>query len=715
DLPFGRRTLKLTSGAVIDIPNVIRTVLPSRLIVQYNQYCEESSYQPLSRTTLFRILSESCVASVRKSLQGLDNYAAEGGRGFDDLISILDTLLQYGAGDAMIRHLKDQLRQLKQYIKGDYKTLVQVKSEVMSTKLPQDIQDDALFTTHTACDAILAWKSHQLRMVHQDKARTDVLETLEADTVLIIQDFAMKFLPAQYRETQAEFFGKRGISWHITVCQSRVNNVLVAETFVHIIESGIQDSKTVVTVMEHVLQTLKREHPELSNVYYRQDNAGCYHSASTILACKVLRDRTGLDLRQFDFCDPQGGKGPCDRKSAQIKTHIKAYINQGHSVTTASEMKTAIESNDGIPGVRVVRVVAPRVGKAAKETKIKWDGVSSFSNFVLTTQGIRAFKAYNIGEGHFWSWTGFDGIPKGDSFDWITDDVGEGGFIPVKHRQVKETRQPVICSNTELDDDSSDPVLTSDSHLFVCPEDGCVKSYISHGRLEQHLMFGKHEFRLERTRLMDKAKVRYAERLEAGALGCISISNISGRKQGTGTPCTLTQGWAHRETSKRHTRFSAKQKAYLENKFQVGERTGVKANPEDVAKEMRCVRDDTDQRVFRVEEFLRPAQITSYFSRMAAKRKVPVTASDDEAEEYRRHQTAARDNVIHALQEIESRHPILYSRTNLCSLEEKQIAAFKMTQLRSIVNHFGVTADGRTKIAFVEAITSFLSKCSCKY
>ncbi|KAK3743507.1 hypothetical protein QZH41_004888 [Actinostola sp. cb2023] len=84
---------------------------------------------------------------------------------------------------------------------------------------------------------------------------------------------------------------------------------------------------------------------------------------------------------------------------------------------------------------------------------------------------------------------------------------------------------------------------------------------------------------------------------------------------------------------------------------------------------------------------------------MAAKRKVPVTASDDEAEEYRRHQTAARDNVIHALQEIESRHPILYSRTNLCSLEEKQIAAFKMTQLRSIVNHFGVKADGRTKIA----------------
>ena len=32
------------------------------------------------------------------------------------------------------------------------------------------------------------------------------------------------------------------------------------QTFVHIIESGLQDSHTVVAVMEHVLETLKQEH-----------------------------------------------------------------------------------------------------------------------------------------------------------------------------------------------------------------------------------------------------------------------------------------------------------------------------------------------------------------------------------------------------------------------------------------------------------------------
>ena len=57
----------------------------------------------------------------------------------------------------------------------------------------------------------------------------------------------------------------------------------------------------------------------------------------------------------------------------------------------------------------------------------------------------------------------------------------------------------------------------SDRSLFPCPEDGCVKSYMTHGRLQQHLMYGKHEFlRAESLSLLDRAKISYAEPLEAG-------------------------------------------------------------------------------------------------------------------------------------------------------------------------------------------------------
>lgn len=120
DLPFGERTLKLSSGEIIEIPNVVRMLAPSQLVEQYLSYCREVGFTPLGKSTLFRLLSKSCVAPVRKCLQGLDNYAAEGGKGFDDLCSILDKLTP-GIEDKVVEELKHKLIEGKRYLKGDYK------------------------------------------------------------------------------------------------------------------------------------------------------------------------------------------------------------------------------------------------------------------------------------------------------------------------------------------------------------------------------------------------------------------------------------------------------------------------------------------------------------------------------------------------------------------------------------------------------------------
>ena len=83
--------------------------------------------------------------------------------------------------------------------------------------MTEDELDDLRYTYHMAEEAIRSWKAHQLRSVRQDRARTDILATLEDSSVLITQDWAMKFLPQKYRESQSDWFGKRGISWHISV------------------------------------------------------------------------------------------------------------------------------------------------------------------------------------------------------------------------------------------------------------------------------------------------------------------------------------------------------------------------------------------------------------------------------------------------------------------------------------------------------------------
>ena len=125
DLPFGRRKLQLSNGETLEVPNVIRLLIPSRLVDQYYQFSKETGFsRPLGRTTLLKILSESCGASVRRCMQGLDNYLADGAKAFDELISVVDKLSEIGLEGNIAARLKESLKDGKQYLKGDFKVLI---------------------------------------------------------------------------------------------------------------------------------------------------------------------------------------------------------------------------------------------------------------------------------------------------------------------------------------------------------------------------------------------------------------------------------------------------------------------------------------------------------------------------------------------------------------------------------------------------------------
>ena len=67
---------------------------------------------------MLRVLS-SCAATVRKSLQGLDYVAADGGKAFDQLIEMV--LKLNNVDRVWVSRLQEVLKEAKQYIKGDYK------------------------------------------------------------------------------------------------------------------------------------------------------------------------------------------------------------------------------------------------------------------------------------------------------------------------------------------------------------------------------------------------------------------------------------------------------------------------------------------------------------------------------------------------------------------------------------------------------------------
>ena len=56
----------------------------------------------------------------------------------------------------------------------------------------------------------MSTKKHIVRAVHQDRAKADLMERLSTEEVLLIFDYAMKFLPQKFREAQTDFFAKKG-------------------------------------------------------------------------------------------------------------------------------------------------------------------------------------------------------------------------------------------------------------------------------------------------------------------------------------------------------------------------------------------------------------------------------------------------------------------------------------------------------------------------
>ena len=86
-----------------------------------------------------------------------------------------------------------------------------------------------------------------------------------------------------------------------------------------------------------------------------------------------------MNLIRYDFSEPQAGKDICDRKTAPMKAHIIRFVNENNEVTTAEEMKKALESHGGLRGCRVEANKIP--------------DISLLYNFKFEDSEIRVWKA----------------------------------------------------------------------------------------------------------------------------------------------------------------------------------------------------------------------------------------------------------------------------------------------------------------------------------
>lgn len=747
------------------MPNVVRTVTRSTMISQYMQFCQEETFEPLGHSTLFKIL-EVREASQRKSLQGLDNTAADGSAGFHKIEMIVNDLEKGGMKRQWGAEVKERLKKAKRYLKTDFRVhcnpeavcpdhcrklalsdeqdldfqencshqhtencnecqnlrnvLDEVEDKIQGPSwrpYSSEQRDDLLYDFKLAKTDILQWKAHIVRSINQEAAKQDQLKMISTsqDCALVIMDWAMKFIQLRFREKQSDWFGKRGMSWHIsTVITSDPNHKgkLEVQSYAHLFDTCQQDWFAVSSIIESTLKEIKTKKPHITRVYLRSDEAGCYHNNSLIAAARGIGQRAGIEVFRYDFSEPQYGKDVCDRILCPMKTCIRRFCNEGHDILTAGDMRKALSERP----VKGTSACVCEVDESKRTLEVnKVDGFSKLHNIQFGEKSIRVWRSYGIGRGKEIS---YDQLVSNDQGD--TALVVSKEFFPFHNARVYEYTVPGTEGSNE-DDDLDD----SKMDMFECSEPECVKSFQTFSELELHLNVGDHcvkDERLSET-VYDKLRRDWAERFTTS----VSITDEPQCETSTHQVVrdsmppvnTVSMGWALPKPRAGSTRFSDKVKNYLTAKFDLGEQSGLKADPQQVSNDMRKARDEQNNRLFDRDEWLTKSQVQGFFSRLTANRKRQRTPSEIEQnpkELSLEEEEAERQRLMeHILNELKPQHPLSYDAFNLCeSAKENKLSQFNVAMLKEILSFFEVPFKSRDrKRDLIEQLMSFIQECQC--
>ena len=253
-----------------------------------------------------------------------------------------------------------------------------------------------------------------------------------------------------------------------------------------------------------------------------------------------------------------------------------------------------------------------------------------------------------------------------------------------------------------------------------------VLSFDSETELQRHLDVGNHVRRLHRESQFDYIRLRYADCVNDELSKPLFGANYPSESEQSGKRVSnTTMGWALKKH--KSTRFSTAVKAYLNDKFLIGEETGNKASPTQVAREMHRERDHKGNRLFVGGDCLSSQQIAAYFSRLAATKKkhgsLNAAASSEEVEEFlaeeqmQEHEEdiSLRKKMVFGNLQLE--HPITYKSYNLCKLaaDGKLTKKFSIADLKDICDSLDIETEDfkRRKAPYKDVLTNVLSSCTC--
>ncbi|XP_062590994.1 uncharacterized protein LOC134252515 [Saccostrea cucullata] len=375
-----------------------------------------------------------------------------------------------------------------------------------------NLEDDEALDVNEAVNNIQAWKAHIVRMINQDRGRVDLLDGMQTCQILLIMDWAMKCLPLLHREKQSDWFGQKGISWHVTVGITKDDKgTLKHSTWVHILESGKQDWFSVASLLEHTLSAVVKQYPFVKEAFIRSDNAGCYHNGYLWSSIPSISERSGIEIKRYNFSETQSGKSYCDAKIAHLRKKMRMHVADGNDIKFPADMKMALDSGGGVTGCQVAVVAVDYSHQQIFNHK--WRDVRFITDLEVEASKMVTYHAYGIGNGNII-----------ETSSMVSSQQNSTGLKILSDFRKPEKQEGHIRNPT---------TIKEPRQCFPCSEEGCVQSFCTFEDFEEHMYFEKHTYEFDHTTdlsTFDKVKLRWAEKcnLVTESEEPISIPSTSG-------------------------------------------------------------------------------------------------------------------------------------------------------------------------------------------
>ena len=364
-------------------------------------------------------------------------------------------------------------------------------------------------------------------------------------------------------------------------------------------------------------------------------------------------------------------------------------MNEKNDVLTALDMKTALESHSGLKGCRIAVVkIDPVAENASPPNKIP--GISLLNNFAFTKNGIRVWRAYNVGLGKVLLYKDLNVQTQHDTNLAVIHDFGP------KH-------QTGSISSSQV----------QRTEIFSCNEITFLLTFKSLEEAEAHMDTGKHFKASEYESVYDSAKKMWAERVT-------EVNLVSSGEVDSSVDTVQSEP---SQSTKRGNRMGENVRSYLIEKFNEGVLRGPKADANQVAKEMKVLQGKDGRLVFKPDEWRTAKQIASFFSRLSAlQRRGEANDGQDDTDE---EDLVAIENedMIHSLNEavIDDmgivNHPIILDNTNICNLVRTgDLNQLKVSKLKEIClqGHLETPGHQTRRTPFVDPLVNYAKQCSCQ-